>query len=89
MKNGDSINNLIKISNLKNVDAIINLKAAAKFSEIALSDEEKYKNQIKQATKELNIRWLINLIEPFRDKLSNEENENIDKLIEHIKSYFN
>lgn len=89
LKNNDSITNLIRISNLKNVDVIINLKAAAKFSEIALADEEKYQNQIKQATKELNIRWLTNLIEPFRDKLSDEENQNIDKLIEHIKSYFN
>lgn len=89
LKNNESITNLIRISNLKNVDIIINLKAAAKFSEIALADEEKYQNQIKQATKELNIRWLTNLIEPFRDKLSDEENQNIDKLIEHIKSYFN
>lgn len=88
LKNSDAINNLIKISNMKNVDAIINLKAAAKFAEIALSDKEKYGQQIKQATKELNIRWLMNLIEPLRDKLSDEENENIDKLIEHIKSYF-
>lgn len=89
LKNNESITNLIRISNLKNVDIIINLKAAAKFSEIALADEEKYQNQIKQATKELNIRWLTNLVEPFRDKLSDEENQNIDKLIEHIKSYFN
>jgi len=88
LKNSDAINNLIKISNLKNVDAIINLKAAAKFAEIALADQEKYEQQIKQATKELNIRWLLNLIEPLRDKLSEDENENIDKLIEHIKSYF-
>lgn len=88
LKNSDAINNLIKISNLKNVDAIINLKAAAKFAEIALSDQGKYEQQIKQATKELNIRWLLNLIEPLRDKLSEDENENIDKLIEHIKSYF-
>lgn len=88
LKNSDAINNLIKISNLKNVDAIINLKAAAKFAEIALADQEKYELQIKQATKELNIRWLLNLIEPLQDKLSEDENENIDKLIEHIKSYF-
>lgn len=87
-KNNEAISNLVKISNQKNVDYIINLKAAAKFSEIALSDETKYKSQIKQATKELNIRWLMNLVEPFRDRLSQDENENIDKLVEHIKSYF-
>ncbi len=87
-KNNDAVSNLIKISNQKNVDYLINLKAAAKFSEIALSDETKYKNQIKIATKELNVRWLINLIDPYRDKLSDEENENIDKLVEYIKSYF-
>lgn len=79
---------MIKISNRNNVDAIINLKAAAKSAEIALADQEKYELQIKQATKELNIRWLLNLIEPLRVKLSEDENENIDKLIEHIKSYF-
>lgn len=87
-KNNEAISNLIRISNQKNVDYIINLKAAAKFSEIALGDEAKYKNQIKVATKELNVRWLMNLVEPFRDKLSDEENENIDKLVEYIKSCF-
>ncbi|KAF0142458.1 MAG: hypothetical protein A2499_02410 [Stygiobacter sp. RIFOXYC12_FULL_38_8] len=87
-KNNEAISNLIKISNQKNVDYLINLKAAAKFSEIALSDETKYKSQIKFATRELNVRWLMNLVEPFRDKLSDEENENIDKLIEYIKSFF-
>ncbi len=87
-KNNEAISNLVRISNQKNVDYLINLKAAAKFSEIALGDETKYKNQIKQATKELNIRWLMNLVEPFRDKLSDDENENIDKLIEYIKGYF-
>lgn len=87
-KNNEAISNLIKISNQKNVDYIINLKAAAKFSEIALSDEAKYKTQIKTATRELNVRWLMNLVEPFRDKLSDEENENIDKLVEYIKSCF-
>ena len=66
----------------------INLKAAAKFSVIALGDENKYKNQIKAATKELSVRWLMNLVEPYRDKLSDEENENIDKLVDYIKSYF-
>lgn len=87
-KNNEAISNLIKISNQKNVDYLINLKAAAKFSEIVLSDETKYKSQIKFATRELNVRWLMNLIEPFRDKLSDEENENINKLIEYIKSFF-
>lgn len=87
-KNNEAVSNLIKISNQKNVDYLINLKAAAKFSEIALGDENKYKNQIKTATKELNVRWLMNLVEPFRDKLSEEENENIDKLINYIKSCF-
>jgi len=87
-KNNEAISNLIKISNQKNVDYLINLKAAAKFSEIALGDENKYKNQIKAATKELNVRWLMNLVEPYRDKLSEDENENIDKLVEYIKSCF-
>ena len=87
-KNNEAISNLIKISNQKNVDYLINLKAAAKFSEIALGDENKYKSQIKIATRELNVRWIMNLVEPFRDKLSDEENENIDKLVEYIKSCF-
>ncbi|MDP2037158.1 MAG: hypothetical protein Q8L04_07215 [Ignavibacteria bacterium] len=87
-KNNEAISNLIKISNQKNVDYLINLKAAAKFSEIALGDENKYKSQIKIATRELNVRWIMNLVEPFRDKLSDEENENIDKLVEYIKNCF-
>jgi len=88
-KNSDVITTLIKISNQKNSNTIINLKAAAKFAEIALSDEKKYNTQIKYAIRELNIRWLMNIVEPFRDKLSDEENMLIDKLIDHIKNYFN
>ena len=88
-KNSDVITTLIKISNQKNSNTIINLKAAAKFAEIALSDEKKYNVQIKFAIRELNIRWLKNIVEPFRDKLSSEENMLIDKLIDHIKNYFN
>lgn len=88
MKNNDAVTNLIKISNLKSVDTLVNLKAAAKFSEIALSNPEKYKEQIRVATKELNIRWLKNLIDPFRDKLTDEENEHIDKLIDYISNFF-
>jgi hypothetical protein len=88
-KNSDVITTLIKISNQKNSNTIINLKAAAKFAEIALSDEKKYNTQIKFAIRELNIRWLMNIVEPFRDKLSDEENMLIDKLIDHIKNYFN
>jgi len=88
-KNSDVITTLIKISNQKNSNSIINLKAAAKFAEIALSDEKKYSTQIKFAIRELNIRWLMNIVEPFRDKLSDDENMLIDKLIDHIKNYFN
>lgn len=87
-KDTDSITNLIKITNQKNVDYLLNLKAAAKFSEIVLSDENKYKAQLKFATRELNIRWLTNLLDLFSDKLDNEEREGIDKLITYIKNYF-
>jgi len=88
-KNSDVINTLVKISNQKNSNTMINLKAAAKFAEVALSDEKKYNSQIKFAIRELNIRWLMNIVEPFRDKLSDDENMLIDKLINHIKNYFN
>ncbi len=87
-KDPDSITNLIKIANQKNVDYLLNLKAASKFAEIALVDEYKYKSQLKQATKDLNIRWLINLLDLFPDKIEQEEKENIEKLISYIKNYF-
>jgi alkylhydroperoxidase/carboxymuconolactone decarboxylase family protein YurZ len=87
-KNSDAIKTLVKISNQKHLDSIINLKAAAKFGEIALSDEKKYDSHIKIAVKELNIRWLTNLIEPFRDKLSEEENDAINRLIDRIRECF-
>ena len=87
-KNSDVIRTLVKISNQKNSNAIINLKAAAKFSEIALSDEKKYDSQIKYAVRELNIRWLMNLVEPYRDVLSEEENDAIDKLVDRIREFF-
>jgi len=87
-KNANVLQNLIKFSNHKFSNSIINLKAAAKFAEIAFSDETKYDSQIRYAVRELNIRWLLNLIEPLRDKLSEEENESIDLLVTRIQDFF-
>jgi len=86
--NNNAISNLIKISNQKQENSLVNLKAAAKFSEIALSDEQKYGPQIKQAVRELNVRWLTNLVEPFREKLTEDENIHIDRLIDYIRKAF-
>jgi hypothetical protein len=87
-KNADVLKNLIKFSNQKFNNSIINLKAAAKFAEIAFSDESKYDSQIRYAVKELNIRWLLNLIEPLREKISEEENELIEILIKRTQEFF-
>lgn len=87
-KDSDSFVILIKIANLKNIDYLLNLKAAARFSEILLSDEKKYTVRLKASIKELNTRWLVNLVELFSDKLEIEEKENIEKLIAYSKNYF-
>ncbi len=87
-KSSDSLIHLIKIANQKHSDSIINLKAAAKFAEVVFSDEERYKAQIKFASKELNVRWLYNVVEPFRVKLNEEENQSIDKLIDYVRNSF-
>jgi hypothetical protein len=79
-----AIKNLIKISNQKNSDQLINVKAAIKFSEILFGNLTKYEEQIKLATKELNTRWLSNVAEAYRNKLSKEENEAFDKLVDFI-----
>jgi hypothetical protein len=80
-----AIKNLIKISNQKNSDQLINVKAAIKFSEILFGNLAKYEEQIKLATKELNTRWLSNIAEAYRNKLSKEENDSFDKLVEFVK----
>lgn len=79
-----AIKNLIKISNQKNSDQLINVKAAIKFSEILFGNLTKYEEQIKLATKELNTRWLSNVAEAYRNKLSKEENDSFDKLVDFI-----
>ncbi len=85
-KNDDSLLYLVKISNLKNIDPLLNIKAAIKLGEILLGNPEKYDHEIKVAIKELNTRWLAAILEPVKSKLSEEELELLDKCIAFIQS---
>lgn len=82
----ESVHYLIKISNLRNIDNLLNLKAASKFGEIVLSDPGKYENDIRIAVRELNTRWLDMAYDSAKHKLSEEENELLIKCVNMIKS---
>lgn len=85
-KNEDSLNYLIKISNLKNVDPLLNIKAAIRLGGILLSNPDKYETEINKALKELNTRWLDAILDPIRNKLAANEIEIFDKFISYLKS---
>lgn len=85
-KNEDSLNYLIKISNLKNVDPLLNIKAAIRLGGILLSNPDKYATEINKALKELNTRWLDAILDPIRNKLAANEIEIFDKFISYLKS---
>lgn len=85
-KNDDSLLYLVKISNLKNIDPLLNIKAAIKLGGILLENQVKYDYEINMAIKELNTRWLAAILEPVKSKLSEEELELLDKCIAFIQS---
>jgi hypothetical protein len=85
-KSQDSLINLIKISNLKNLDYILNVKAASKLGEVIMEDPVKYEYEISKAMRELNTRWLENIFDSVSKRLSPEEIELYNKTIDFIKS---
>jgi hypothetical protein len=85
-KNQDTLLSLVKMSNLKNLDYILNLKAAIKLGEIIMEDPTKYSYEISKVIKELNTRWLENIFDSISHRLSPEEIELYNKTIDFIKS---
>jgi len=85
-KNEDSLNYLIKISNMKNIDPLLNIKAAIRLGGILLSNPDKYDSEINRALKELNTRWLNVILDSISNKLAENEIEIFDKFISFLKS---
>jgi hypothetical protein len=81
----DSVKELINISNNNKLQNIVNVKAAIKFYDIVLSNKTKYKNEFDLAVKNLNIRWLIIVLEIVENNLTEEEISKVQNLIDIIK----
>ena len=71
----DYVGELVIISNDRRVPNIINLRAAAKFSEVALANPVKYKKDITIAKKRLNKKWLENIFDVAGYELTDDEKE--------------
>jgi hypothetical protein len=85
-KSQDTVLTLIKISHLKNLDYLLNIKAATKLGEIIMEDPIKFEYEIAKAVRELNTRWLDNIFDSVAKRLSPEEIELYNKTIDFIKS---
>ncbi len=77
---------LIQICNDSKLVNYVNIKAAIKFSEIALKDQVQYKTEIEFAARELNIRWLQIVFDIASVEFSSEECEQFNNLIEFIRA---
>lgn len=85
-KSQDTLLTLVKLSNMKNLDYVLNIKAAMKFGEIVMEDPNKYNYEISKALRELNTRWLDNIFDSISKKLTPEEIELYNSTIDFIKS---
>lgn len=85
-KSQDTLLTLVKLSNMKNLDYVLNIRSAIKFGEIVMEDPNKYNYEISKALKELNTRWLENIFDSISKKLTPEEIELYNKTIDFIKS---
>ena len=76
----DYVGELVIISNDRRVPNIINLRAAAKFSEVALANPVKYKKDITIAKKRLNKKWLENIFDVAGYELTDDEKEYLKEI---------
>lgn len=83
-KDQDSMLFLIKISNQKNLDYLLNIKAALKFGEIVMEKQADYTYEIVKAAKEMNTRWLEMIYPSISYRLEEEEKEFYHKVIDFV-----
>ncbi|QQS36526.1 MAG: hypothetical protein IPM56_00820 [Ignavibacteriales bacterium] len=77
---------LIQICNDSKLINYVNIKAAVKFSEIALKDQEQYRFEIDLAVRELNIKWLQIVFDIASVEFSAEEQNQFNELVDFIRA---
>lgn len=77
---------LIQLCNDSKLINYVNIKAAVKFSEIALKDPEQYRSEIELAERELNIKWLQIVFDIASVEFNEEEQNQFNELIEFVRA---
>ena len=77
---------LIRMANNSSLHCLINIKAAIKFYQIIIADQEKFAEEIQIAVRDLNTRYLLISFKTINTKLDSSEKNDFNQLIEFIKS---
>lgn len=77
---------LIQLCNDSKLLNYVNIKAAVKFSEIALQNPEQYRSEIDLAIRELNIKWLQIVFDIASNEFSEEEQKQFNQLLDFIRT---
>ncbi len=78
--------NLIKIANHSKLNNLINIKAVTTFADIYFNSSDEERDQLPNAIKLLNVRWLRIAYDTIQQKLSIEEREHFNFFIEFIEN---
>lgn len=81
----DFADDLVKIANNIKLHNSVNVKALIKFSQIVLSDPEKYALDIDFAIKNMNMRWLRIAFDAVVDSVTQEEKNDFNNIIDFIE----
>lgn len=81
----EMIYELVKISNHNKLHNYVNVKSAAKFSEIVFADEEKYHDHLTDAIRNLNINWLMIAFDVVHSDLSSDEINQFNRITSFVK----
>jgi len=76
----DRFSDLLSIGNNKNIDRSINLKAYIKIAEAALSEKEKYINELKMIADAYDKSWINDALSEKRNSLSEQDIELLNRL---------
>lgn len=83
--NPDYVGELIKMANNTSLHNLVNFKAAVKFAEVVLPEQEKFKQEIDIAVRNLNIRWLSLALDVVMNELESNEITLFENLVSFIK----
>ena len=76
---------LVAVGNINGIPPIVNLKAAAKFSEIVFADDKKFAEDIAIAVRSLNTKWLSIAADLAEHDLTVGERSDFNRLLLYIK----